>query len=96
MYLDSTFGGIGFAAYYYNVHYDGAYDLAIQNNGKIVVVGDATYFTSTLTWKVERLNIDGTNDTTFHAEPNFLMLLIALHGLFKFNLTSELFKWNLE
>ncbi len=71
MYLDSTFNGIGFASYYYNARYDGAYDLAIQNDGKIVLVGDATYFTATLIWKVERLNADGTNDTTFQAQSNF-------------------------
>ena len=66
MYLDSSFGTNGRATFYYNGRYDETLVMAIQNNGKIVLAGDATYQTSTLKWKVGRLNTNGTIDTTFN------------------------------
>ena len=66
MYLDSSFGTNGRAAFYYNGRYDETLDMAIQNDGKIILAGDATYQTSTLKWEVGRLNADGTIDTTFN------------------------------
>src|SRR5262245_21718957 len=68
---DSTFDFDGYAVYSdLNSHYDAAYDLDIQSDGKIILVGDAVYNTADLYWKVERLNPDGSNDGTFH-HPNF-------------------------
>ena len=66
MYLDSAFGTNGRAKFYYNGRYDETLDMAIQNDGKIILVGDATYETASLKWKVGRLNTDGTIDTTFN------------------------------
>ena len=56
MQLDSAFGVNGYASYYFQARYDGAYDIALQNDGKIIMVGDATYSTATLIWEVKSLN----------------------------------------
>ncbi|MDQ3190457.1 MAG: hypothetical protein M3Q58_02590 [Bacteroidota bacterium] len=44
---------------------------AIQNDGKIVVGGDFLIFNGTLTYRIARLNIDGSLDTTFNIGSGF-------------------------
>jgi uncharacterized delta-60 repeat protein len=57
--LDNTFNiGIGFNN---TVH-----DIYIQNDGKIIVVGNFTSFNGTVRNRIIRLNSNGTNDTSFN------------------------------
>jgi uncharacterized delta-60 repeat protein len=61
--LDPTFGGGGrVATDFSNGSIDRAYDVAVQANGKSVVVGQ---FGSA--WGIARYNVDGSLDTTFGA-----------------------------
>lgn len=62
--LDSTFDGDGIATTSIN-DYDEGHDLAIQTNGKIVVVGKtANPVTDKFDFAVTRFNSDGSLDTT--------------------------------
>lgn len=60
--LDPTFSGDGKVTTDFGAT-EGAQDLAIQNNGKIVIVGNAT--TSSEDFAVTRYNADGTLDSSF-------------------------------
>lgn len=64
--LDTTFSGDGIATVDFMASNDYAYGVAIQSDGKIVVVGDAENPVAFLTQLgVVRLNADGTLDTSF-------------------------------
>ncbi|HZH86388.1 MAG TPA: T9SS type A sorting domain-containing protein [Brumimicrobium sp.] len=41
------------------------WDIALQSTGKIIVVGEFTFFNGVLTRRIARLNADGTLDSTF-------------------------------
>jgi len=58
--IDSTFGTDGVVITKINDGWDGAFDLAIQPDGKIVVVGN-----SQLTIDIVRYNVNGTLDSSF-------------------------------
>jgi len=62
--LDANFGtnGEGYADFGLN---EEAYDLAIQSDGKIVLVGEAVDNSLTYTYQLTRLNADGSVDATF-------------------------------
>ena len=66
--LDSTFGGVGFVQTHIGDVTRGTavYNAAIQPDGKLVVVGNAsTSSTAATDFFVTRFNTDGTLDTTF-------------------------------
>ncbi len=69
--LDSTFGTDGIAVYDFDgvpttsTDNDEAYDVAVQPDGKIVMVGQAYVTTSNRALAIMRFNADGTLDTTF-------------------------------
>lgn len=46
------------------------YDLAVQSNGKIIVVGDFEFVNGAPAGNIVRLNADGTTDATFNVESN--------------------------
>ena len=60
------------------------YDVAIQSDGKIIVVGDFTSFNGTFKNRIVRLNSDGSIDTTFNigvaANNQILTLAIQPNG----------------
>lgn len=56
--IDSSFNS-GTGANY------GVYDIAIQGDGKILIVGDFTMYNGTTRNRIARLNTDGTLDATF-------------------------------
>jgi uncharacterized delta-60 repeat protein len=62
--LDTTFGGDGIVQIAYAPDTDEASDVAIQSDGKIVVVGPILVG-STLDFMIARLNADGTRDNSF-------------------------------
>ncbi len=68
--LDSSFNGTGIAQV---ADFMGAYDLAVQQDGKILLAGSAIRLPSIivvstipLPWYVTRLNADGSRDTSFN------------------------------
>ena len=68
--LDSTFGTGGIATYDFNgtpsnTDNDQSRDVAVQTDGKIVMVGYAYLTASNIALAVMRFNADGTLDTTF-------------------------------
>lgn len=65
--LDSTFDNDGKVTTEVSVEYDGAYDVAIQNNGKIVAAGYSE-INADDDFAVVRYNSDGSLDTTFDAD----------------------------
>jgi uncharacterized delta-60 repeat protein len=62
--LDSTFGTNGFVTVDFNGGSDIGFGIAIQNDGKIIVVGKSEP-TSNYNFALARLNTDGTLDNTF-------------------------------
>jgi uncharacterized delta-60 repeat protein len=62
--LDNTFDADGIAIIDFSGKTDEAFDLAIQNDGKIIVVGSANLSTN-LDIAIIRLNADGSLDNTF-------------------------------
>lgn len=59
--LDETFNpGTGVAG-----GYDGVYGVAIQSDGKIIIVGSFTSYNGTTRGSIARLNTDGSLDTSF-------------------------------
>jgi uncharacterized delta-60 repeat protein len=62
--LDTTFGGDGIVQIAYSPETDEASDVAIQADGKIVIVGPILVG-STLDFLIARLNADGTRDNSF-------------------------------
>lgn len=64
--LDTSFGGDGIVQIAYAGDVDEAADVAIQDDGKIVIVGPILVG-STLDFMIARLNADGTRDNSFGA-----------------------------
>ena len=66
--IDTSFGNNGEALFKYgpDALFADANDVAIQADGKIVAVGDATESNGHIFAGIERLNANGTIDTTFH------------------------------
>jgi uncharacterized delta-60 repeat protein len=59
--IDNTFNiGSGFN--------DEVYDIELQTDGKIVVVGEFTYYNGSLTMRAVRLNQDGSKDLSFNPQ----------------------------
>lgn len=50
---------------------DKVWGIAVQNDGKIIVVGDFTFFNASNSKRIVRLNPDGTIDNTFNAGTGF-------------------------
>ncbi len=64
---DTSFNGTGYASIEMGSPYEGIGELAIQNDGKIIVVGDA-YVGGNNDAFIFRLNSDGTLDTSFSGD----------------------------
>jgi uncharacterized delta-60 repeat protein len=62
---DSAFGSNGFVTKDFGIGSDYAYNMALQADGKIVVVGAKSTTLNDVDWIVIRLNSDGSYDTTF-------------------------------
>lgn len=68
--IDSNFNiGTGFNG---GISYTNAYSIAIQPNGKIIVGGDFNTYNGTTKYKLIRLNIDGSIDTSFNIGTGFI------------------------
>jgi uncharacterized delta-60 repeat protein len=63
--LDQTFGGDGIVLTDFDTNYDEATAVAVQPDGKVVVVGYAFGGTDNNAFAIARYNVDGTLDTTF-------------------------------
>ncbi len=63
--LDTTFGTGGKVVTDFAGGYDEAHSVAVQRDGKIVVVGSATIIGTGLDFALARYNSDGTLDTSF-------------------------------
>jgi uncharacterized delta-60 repeat protein len=66
--LDTTFSGDGLQTTDFNSRTDIAFGVAIQNDGKIVVVGFSNSVSTGNDFAVARYNTDGTLDTTFDSD----------------------------
>jgi uncharacterized delta-60 repeat protein len=66
--LDTTFSGDGLQTTDFNARTDIAFGVAIQNDGKIVVVGFSNSVSTGNDFAVARYNTDGTLDTTFDSD----------------------------
>jgi uncharacterized delta-60 repeat protein len=66
--LDTTFGGSGIVITQLTVNYDGAFSVAIQADGKIVVAGSHSncFCINNSSFAVVRYNPNGTLDTSFN------------------------------
>jgi uncharacterized delta-60 repeat protein len=82
--LDSSFNGTGIVQV---ADFMGAYDLAVQQDGKILLTGSAirlpaiiSVSTIPLPWYVTRLNADGSRDATFNQGRSVTSRCIAFAG----------------
>lgn len=75
--IDSTFGTNGYVIYDYKTKTDYCYDLVLQPDGKIIVIGAVTLPPANTEILVMRLNTDGSYDSTF-AGTGILVLPISL------------------
>jgi uncharacterized delta-60 repeat protein len=58
---DNTFNGNNTTSQYGDIR-----SMAIQNDGKIIIVGNYYAYNGTSSWLINRLNPDGTRDASFH------------------------------
>jgi len=65
--LDSTFGSGGFITTDFGSSADAAYAMAVQSDGKIVLVGQTQSFSTFMDFAIARYNADGSLDGSFGA-----------------------------
>ncbi|MDR2333950.1 MAG: IPTL-CTERM sorting domain-containing protein [Burkholderiaceae bacterium] len=82
--LDTTFVPNGGATGVVNGAWDGSfpvYQLAVQNDGKILYAGGTHTYTGKYHWRIARLNTDGTPDTSFNSSVDWWASSIALQNV---------------
>ena len=68
--LDTTFGDGGYVSTDFHGGMDRPYEVLVQGDGRIVLVGTAALPTSTTRWRWSATTADGSLDTTFDGDGN--------------------------